>query len=310
MKKKIDYRILLIAILILIFSILVYAYFKSEQTVDRITTSQEESNQTVTEAKVEMKTITNTISSSGEVKSALEETIALHTGYYFSEMYFEENEAIAEGEKIIKYTNGTYLTAPYACVITQVQLPETGGKCSSQHSITMQSVDSLTMSMQIEEEQLANVSVGQEAQIQIKVLEDKIYTGYITKVSSSAISSGGSAKFSVIVEFPNDGLIKIGMSATCSILLEKAEDVVAVPIEAVQTQNGKSYVTVVQENGINKQTQVTTGIQNDAYIEITSGLEGSETVQITENTSSSNRSSSRSQKGIQAGGFTTKTIPK
>ncbi len=303
MKKKIDYRLLLIVVLILIFSILAYAYFKPEQAVDMVTTSQEERNQTVTEANAEIKTITNTISSSGEVKSALEETITLHTGYYFSEIYFEENEAIVEGEKIIKYTNGTYLTAPYACVITQVQLPETGGKCSSQHSITMQSVDSLIMTMQIEEEQLANVSVGQEAQIQVKVLEDKIYSGYITKVSSSATYSGGNASFSVAVEFPNDGLMKIGMSAICSILLEKAEDVVVVPIEAVQTQNGKSYVTVVQENGTSKQIQVITGIQNDAYIEIISGLEGNETVQITENTSSSNRSSNRSQKWIQAGDF-------
>ena len=304
MKKKVDYRLVLMGVLIVILIGLVYFYYHEEQMLTDVSGSgqiSQESSQIISEAQAEIKTITNTISSSGEIKSALEETIGLHVGYYFSEVYVVENEAIAEGDKILKYTNGTYLTAPYSCVITKLELPEVAEKCSSKHSLTLQAVDNLTMTLQVEEEQLDSVIIGQEVQIAVNVYEDKVYTGYVTKISSTATYTGGSAKFSVIIEFPNDGAIKIGMSASCHLVLEKAENVVAIPIEAIQTQNGKSYVTIIQEDGTTKQTQVTTGIQNDAYIEIKAGLEGTERIQIIQTNSSKSSYSTNSQRSKQEG---------
>ena len=304
MKKKVDYRLVLMGVLIVILIGLVYFYYHEEQMLTDVSGSgqiSQESSQIISEAQAEIKTITNTISSSGEIKSALEETIGLHVGYYFSEVYVVENEAIAEGDKILKYTNGTYLTAPYSCVITKLELPEVAEKCSSKHSLTLQAVDNLTMTLQVEEEQLDSVIIGQEVQIAVNVYEDKVYTGYVTKISSTATYTGGSAKFSVIIEFPNDGAIKIGMSASCHLVLEKAENVVAITIEAIQTQNGKSYVTIIQEDGTTKQTQVTTGIQNDAYIEIKAGLEGTERIQIIQTNSSKSSYSTNSQRSKQEG---------
>lgn len=306
MKKKVDYRLVLMGVLIVILIGMVYFYYHEEQTLTEVSGSEQisqESSQITSEAQAEIRTITNTISFSGEIKSALEETIGLHVGYYFSEVYVVENEAIAEGDKILKYTNGTYLTAPYSCVITKLELPEIAQKCSSKHSVTLQAVNNLSMTLQVEEEQSDSLSIGQEAQIAVNVYEDKVYTGYVTKISSTATYTGGSAKFSVNVEFPNDGTIKIGMSASCHLILEKAENVVAVPIEAIQTQNTKSYVTIIQEDGTTKQTQVTTGIQNDAYIEIKTGLEGNERIQITQTSSSKSSSSTNSQRSKQEGVF-------
>ncbi|MFR2534836.1 MAG: efflux RND transporter periplasmic adaptor subunit [Clostridia bacterium] len=306
MKKKVDYRLVLMGVLIVILIGMVYFYYHEEQTLTEVSGSEQisqESSQITSEAQAEIRTITNTISFSGEIKSALEETIGLHVGYYFSEVYVVENEAIAEGDKILKYTNGTYLTAPYSCVITKLELPEIAQKCSSKHSVTLQAVNNLSITLQVEEEQSDSLSIGQEAQIAVNVYEDKVYTGYVTKISSTATYTGGSAKFSVNVEFPNDGTIKIGMSASCHLILEKAENVVAVPIEAIQTQNTKNYVTIIQEDGTTKQTQVTTGIQNDAYIEIKTGLEGNERIQITQTSSSKSSSSTNSQRSKQEGVF-------
>lgn len=306
MKKKVDYRLVLMGVLIVILIGMVYFYYHEEQTLTEVSGSEQisqESSQITSEAQAEIRTITNTISFSGEIKSALEETIGLHVGYYFSEVYVVENEAIAEGDKILKYTNGTYLTAPYSCVITKLELPEIAQKCSSKHSVTLQAVNNLSMTLQVEEEQSDSLSIGQEAQIAVNVYEDKVYTGYVTKISSTATYTGGSAKFSVNVEFPNDGTIKIGMSASCHLILEKAENVVAVPIEAIQTQNTKNYVTIIQEDGTTKQTQVTTGIQNDAYIEIKTGLEGNERIQITQTSSNKSSSSTNSQRSKREGVF-------
>ena len=118
-------------------------------------------------------------------------------------------------------------------------------------------------------------------------------------------ASNGSS-FSAVVKFANDGDVKIGMSASCSITLEKAENVIAVPIEAVQTKNNEKYVVIKNNDGSTSNVTITTGMSNDAYVEVKSGLSGNETIQMTVETTSSS-SNKRSMGGMQMmeqqGGF-------
>ena len=41
-------------------------------------------------------------------------------------MCVEEDDTVKKGENILKYSNGTYLVAPYDCVITEINIPESG----------------------------------------------------------------------------------------------------------------------------------------------------------------------------------------
>ena len=70
------------------------------------------------------------------------------------------------------------------------------------------------------------------------------------------------------------------LSHPVDIVIEKAEDILYVPIQAVYTENGKSYVDLLvseqvdsenMEQAVNK-VEVTTGINDYSYIEIKSGL--------------------------------------
>ena len=71
------------------------------------------------------------------------------------------------------------------------------------------------------------------------------------------------------------------MSATCAVILKKAENVVALPIEAIQNnEQGQSFVDVVQPDGTTKETIIKTGLSDDYYAEITSGLSVGTRVQI------------------------------
>ena len=74
------------------------------------------------------------VSSTSEVKSALIENVELHATYYLEETYVEANSFVAKGEKILKYTNGTYLKAPYDCYIVELNIPNEEGKCLNSHS--------------------------------------------------------------------------------------------------------------------------------------------------------------------------------
>ena len=69
--------------------------------------------------------------------------------------------------------------------------------------------------------------------------------------------------------------------ATCTVIIEKAQNVVALPVEAIQINDqNQEYVDVVQLDGTTKAKLIETGISDDYYVEITSGLNVGDRVQI------------------------------
>lgn len=204
--------IILILILILVGIIVAYIIKNSDSTSSENTRNMGESksinisdNNEEKEEKEEKKT---TLKSNSEIKSALVEQIEPHASYYLEEICVEENQYVEKGANILKYTNGTYLTAPYDCVITKLNLPELEGKILNSHYVEVSSNNALAVTINVGEEKINQVKVGLEAKIKITTLE-KDYTGYVTKVASTA-SNG---KFKVTIEFENDGNIKLGMTA-------------------------------------------------------------------------------------------------
>ena len=76
----------------------------------------------------------------------------------------------------------------------------------------------------------------------------------------------------------NDGSLLPGMSADCTLLLAKKENILMVPVESVLFDESGRYVNVVTNHGDVRKTPVETGISDARNVEILSGLDGSETV--------------------------------
>ncbi len=153
-----------------------------------------------------------TLSSNSEVKSALTENVELHATYYLSEVYVEEKQFVEKGTNILKYTNGTYLTAPYDCYIVELNLPDIEGKCLNSNYVQIESKNMLSVSMNVDETQIDKISVGTEATIEVTAIS-KEYTGYVTHIGSIA----NNGKFEVTIEFENDGSALIGMTSSVEI---------------------------------------------------------------------------------------------
>ena len=153
-----------------------------------------------------------TLSSNSEVKSALTENVELHATYYLSEVYVEEKQFVEKGTNILKYTNGTYLTAPYDCYIVELNLPDIEGKCLNSNYVQIESKNMLSVSMNVDETQIDKISVGTEATIEVTAI-NKEYTGYVTHIGSIA----NNGKFEVTIEFENDGSALIGMTSSVEI---------------------------------------------------------------------------------------------
>lgn len=214
MKSKINFKILII-VLILIIAIVIGSviFFNNKNKnndknfdVSRMSDMPKDSKMNQTETKA-------TITGTGEVCSALTENLELHATYYLEESYVQANQLVKAGENISKYTNGKYLVAPYDCVITEINIPETGKKCTNEHYVKIASNNSLSVQFKVDESKINSVSLGQSVSVSISAFEDKSLEAVVTNISSTA-SNG---KFTITVEFDNDGEVMLGMTANVTI---------------------------------------------------------------------------------------------
>lgn len=284
MKK--NKKLIIIISLVIVLLGLVIIFFNLSKTPER---KQSNQNFSLDKAVASIKTIENTLSSSGQVSSGLTENHYLHTGYYFEEMLVSENILIKEGTNIIKYTNGTYMVAPYDCVIISNSLPKEGEICTSNHYIQISSIETLCMNLSVSETDINKIEVGDSVDITMTASGETL-EGFITSVSEVGNYSSSGSYFTAVVTFENNGNQKIGMSATCEIIIESAKDVVAVPVESIQSSDESKYVIVINDDGTTSNVKVETGISSDAYTEIKSGITENTVVQIVKASESSSNS--------------------
>ena len=104
------------------------------------------------------------------------------------------------------------------------------------------------MNLSVSEKDINKVEIGDSVKITMTASSDVI-NGFITSVSEVGSYSSSGSYFTAVVTFDNNGKQKIGMSATYEIIIESAENVIAVPVEAIQTSDEGKYVIVVKEDG-------------------------------------------------------------
>lgn len=149
--------------------------------------------------------------------------------------------------------------------------------------------DEASVTVSIDELDILDIKEGQTANITLDALEDEEYEGEISKIAAEATNSGGSAKYQVEISLPIDENMKSGMSASVTIHTAEANDVVVIPVSALQEKENKTFVyTKSDEKGnLSGEVEVETGVSDGTNVEITSGLSEGDTVYYTPATSSS-----------------------
>lgn len=114
---------------------------------------------------------------------------------------------------------------------------------------------------------------GLQAEITATGVDDTVY-GTVSEVGLVAqTNDSGAAVFPVTIEVTGkqEGLYA-GVSATVSIVVKQIPDVLAVATNALSTEDGKTYVTLL-EDGKEVKTEVETGETYGMVTEVTSGIE-------------------------------------
>ena len=156
---------------------------------------------------------------------------------------------------------------------------ETQTDTASQYStdttaFTISGDTSMLLSVSVDELDINSVEQGQTAQVTFDAIEDKTFEGTVTKVGNTASASGGVAKYTVEITIPKDEEMKAGMNASATITIEEKENIVTIPVNALQERGEEVFVYTEQddEGNLSGEQQVTTGLSDGENVEITEGL--------------------------------------
>ena len=94
-------------------------------------------------------------------------------------------------------------------------------------------IDYLEMEIAVDELDILSIQEGQQATIVADALEDETFTGVVTGVSSNGTTTGGTTTYPVTIRIDDYGQLMPGMNATVTIVVESAEDALAIPNGAV-----------------------------------------------------------------------------
>ncbi|MDA5109102.1 efflux RND transporter periplasmic adaptor subunit [Brevibacillus thermoruber] len=151
--------------------------------------------------------------------------------------------------------------------------------------LTLANLNHLLIEADINESDVSKIRLGQTAVIEGSALGKQKLSAKVIRISPIAVttpnSSGQGEKTRVKVTLEPSGdlsALKPGFHVDIDISVEKIDNALQVPIEAVQQEADGSTFVWVAENGVAKKRKVTVGVENELFAEIKSGLKGDEQV--------------------------------
>ncbi|HSD63457.1 MAG TPA: efflux RND transporter periplasmic adaptor subunit [Ignavibacteriaceae bacterium] len=248
------------------------------------------------------------LSSDAELEASKSSYLSALASYDAAQANVSQMQAALK--EAVEQLNKTTIYSPMTGTITKLNL-ELGEKVlGSGYSqgtdiMTVSDLNNIEASVDVDENDVVLVSVGDTAVIKVDAFGDKLFKGKVTEIGNSAISEGLGTQeqvvnFDVKIKlFDPDTQLRPGMSCNADIQTETRHNVLAVPIQSVTARNkseikiedpeentavkdekksitnGKKLqeiVFVVKDNKA-KQVNVETGISDDNFIEVKSGLD-------------------------------------
>lgn len=172
-------------------------------------------------------------------------------------------------------------------------------------------LNDMEVSVDVNENDIVKVSIGDTCMVEVDAYNNRKFTGVVTEIANSATTSSATTSDQVtnfVVKIrilrssyadlaqlfgTKRSVFRPGMSASVEIQTERKNNVLAVPIEAVTTRGLKELepdsartgaaeevevVFVVDGDNKSAIKRVSTGVQDDKYIEISGVEEGAEIV--------------------------------
>ena len=180
------------------------------------------------------------------------------------------------------------ITSPISGTIIEKDAKQGDALTSGSTLCVIYDLSYLEMVINVDELQIGALSVGQKVQLTADAVTDKTYVGTVTRVSMKGSSSGGTTTYPITIRIDNTDGLRPGMNANAEIVVAEANNALVVPNAAV-IRGGYVLVSKKSPSAANAvedmdapdgyvYVKVETGVSDDSYTEIKSGLQEDDTV--------------------------------
>lgn len=223
-------------------------------------------------------TISNALSFSGSVQVQNNETITSSGVATVRQVYVSEGDRVTRDQRLMRLSDGTTVKASFDGEVNQLNVAAGDEVNANASLIQIVDFENMQVSMRVDEYAITELSVGQACQISITAL-GKTFDSEIASINRISSGGGSTAYYTVTAKLTASGGVLPGMAATVTIPQEEAVDSVILNRDALSfAQDNSAYVLMQDENQTMQQVPVTLGVDNDNYVEITSGLSDGDVV--------------------------------
>ena len=189
------------------------------------------------------------------------------------------------------------ITSPISGTIIEKDAKQGDALTSGSTLCVIYDLSYLEMVINVDELQISSLTVGQKVQITADAVQDKNYVGTVTRVSMKGASNGGTTTYPVTIRIDETDGLRPGMNANAEIVVAEAANALTVPNAAI-VRGG--YVLVTQDSPSASKADATmeapegfvyvavkTGVSDDDYTQIVSGIQEGDTIGYDPNSVSS-----------------------
>ncbi|MBO7392577.1 MAG: HlyD family secretion protein [Abditibacteriota bacterium] len=156
-----------------------------------------------------------------------------------TQLGYTDIKAPRDGVVIAKYAEvGSVVTAGKASM---------GGSGKGITIVDIADITRMQVEVNVDETDIAKVKMGQDVEVTVDAYEDEQFKGKVVKIAPMATSEQNVTSIPVTVEIAQtDNRLKPDMNATCDFIVEKVEDALYLPSEAVTMTDEGAQVQVLK----------------------------------------------------------------
>jgi HlyD family secretion protein len=174
----------------------------------------------------------------------------------------------------------TKLIAPIGGTVTLLELTVGEQVSAGTTVVELNDLTVFVVEVNLDETDVAKVSVGQGAIVTLDAFPDEELAGKVTDIAPVANIQSGVVLYPVTVQLaPAEVPARVGMTANVEIVTASKADALIVPLRAIQSESGKSYIWRQSADGFEK-VEVSLGVMTEVEVEITGGLTAGDVVSV------------------------------
>ncbi|MGD9568396.1 MAG: HlyD family efflux transporter periplasmic adaptor subunit [Sedimentibacter sp.] len=144
--------------------------------------------------------------------------------------------------------------------------------------LTVAYLEDMEVVISVDELDINKVELGQIANVTSDAYTNEKFTGKVSKISMEGVNQSGVTTYDVTIKLDDRKSLLSGMNVDVEIIAESRENVITVPIDAVQKLQGEYFVQVKDASGNKTDVNVQLGLATKDKVEITSGLKEGDVV--------------------------------